>query len=206
MQTNLKIKRGTPLMEKGQALIKAAAEYWDEYNGVSEPSAVVWLQADNGNFVLFTRGEYKDEILRAAGIECRGGECFFENPFMRDTKPEKKDEKDTGSISDGYHTFDELYEHRHMLFINLLMLLETRGFANTFRSKFHSDGTHFDGWFIAEFVWNGEQITYHLPMRLWKVMDDAGVDIPVQEKAPPFDGHSSNDVIDRLLKMTASMY
>jgi hypothetical protein len=28
--------------------------------------------------------------------------------------------KDMGDVSDGYHTFNELYEHRHMLFLMLM--------------------------------------------------------------------------------------
>ena len=31
-------------------------------------------------------------------------------------------EKDIGACSDGYHTFDELYEHRNTLFLNLMNL------------------------------------------------------------------------------------
>jgi len=39
--------------------------------------------------------------------------------------------------SDGYHTFDELYEHRHWLFLSLMKMWPERAWA----SKLHADGT-----------------------------------------------------------------
>jgi hypothetical protein len=98
---------------------------------------------------------------------------------------------DRGSISDGYHTFDELYEHRHMLFISLCNAF----WKESWRSKLHEDGTMFDGgWFIAGFeVPNQGQITYHLPIRLWDLLDCREV-----ERAPKWDGHTAQDVIERL--------
>ena len=47
-------------------------------------------------------------------------------------------------ISDGYHTFKELYEHRTALFMNLVNIVD-----NSWKSKYHSDGERaYDGWFI----------------------------------------------------------
>lgn len=103
----------------------------------------------------------------------------------------------TGSTSDGYHTFDELYEHRAVLFIQLC------GFISAWRdcvypvwrSKLHSDGSSFDGWFIMGiFKEGGKQITYHLPMDKW---NDA-MFAETLEKAPEFDGHTPADVLKRL--------
>lgn len=112
----------------------------------------------------------------------------------------------TGKISDGYHTFDELYEHRIVLWIALCAQLQ--GFRyhgdlrNQFgdelmvwRSKVHSDGSKIDDWFLLGYrKEHGEQITYHLPMAKW----DACGFAQILEKAPPFDGHTSEDVLTRL--------
>lgn len=102
----------------------------------------------------------------------------------------------TGETSDGYHTFSELYEHRHALFMALLSIKVT----GKWMSKKHDDGSEMDGWFIAGInsVWGGDSISYHLPMRLWDSCVKTGAD--VLPNAPKWDGHTSKDVIDRLMK------
>lgn len=52
------------LKEKGQALIETAYEFWKAHQKYIGPNAVVWLEDTSGHFVLFTRGEYKDQIIR----------------------------------------------------------------------------------------------------------------------------------------------
>lgn len=106
-----------------------------------------------------------------------------------------------GEVSDGYHTFDELYEHRCLLFCMLLTMIAVdvpMGFdLECWRSRLHSDGSSFDGWFVAGiFGPDLEQVTYHLPDRMWHLIGN----VPVAEKAPTFDGHTSKDVIDRLTR------
>lgn len=80
MITNKAVSRDSELFAKGQALIKAAHEYWEQYQKDVGSSAVVWLEAENGHFVLFTRSEYKDEIMRSAVQETRGEKVLF-TPF-----------------------------------------------------------------------------------------------------------------------------
>jgi len=105
------------------------------------------------------------------------------------------------NTSDGYHTFKELYEHRITLFIALCKILradpqyQTGQKADIWRSKLHSDGTSFDGWFVMGIGTNkGEQITYHLPTSKWEETNFA----ETKEKAPEWDGHTSEDVLKRL--------
>lgn len=96
-----------------------------------------------------------------------------------------------GSTSDGYHTFDELYEHRHALFLNLMKVYDS------WISTKHNDGTSFDDWFIAGITLDsGRDITYHLPARLWGYACKTGA--KVLERAPVWDGHTSQDVVKRL--------
>ena len=113
---------------------------------------------------------------------------------------------DTGKISDGYHTFDELYDHRITLFIALCRRVQ--GFKyhgdqrnamgdekNVWRSNLHSDGTMYDGQFILGIGKEaGKQITYHLPLSRWEETDFA----ETLERGPEFDGHTSDDVLERL--------
>lgn len=115
----------------------------------------------------------------------------------------------TGCISDGYHTFDELYEHRITLFIALCRKIQSPLYygdqrnimgddLKVWRSKLHSDGTSFDGWFILGInKEKGKQITYHLPISKWEETEFA----ETLEKAPEFDGHTSEDVLERLNKL-----
>lgn len=115
-------------------------------------------------------------------------------------------------VCDGYHTFDELYDHRITLFIALCRVLlreaETNhnaGSSNTphrnggiWRSKKHSDGTMFDGWFVLGIRTDpSHQITYHLPISRWKETDFAFT----LKRAPEWDGHTPDDVLKRLKKV-----
>lgn len=102
---------------------------------------------------------------------------------------------DTNEISDGYHTFAELYKHRCVLFNRLCSLS-----PKAWRSRKHSDGTVWDGWFIMGInERKGTQITYHLPEDMWFLADR--FNIPIRKKAPVWDGHTPNDVIKRLEKL-----
>lgn len=114
-------------------------------------------------------------------------------------------------ISDGYHTFGELYEHRIRLFIALMKYVSlfhggqrhSPGWISkddllVWKSKRHSDGTSIPGWFIAGIRSTAsEQITYHLPIEYWdevQYVNELGT-------APAWDGHSSSDVLERLKKL-----
>lgn len=105
------------------------------------------------------------------------------------------------NVSDGYHTFKELYEHRITLYIALCKNVEYldvemgKGGGITWRSELHSDGTKFKGWFILGINYEkGKQITYHLPMSRWNDTKFART----LDKAPEWDGHTPQDVLERI--------
>lgn len=106
----------------------------------------------------------------------------------------------SGDTSDGYHSFNELYAHRHALFLALGRVLaevanEMRAPNPAWRSRSHADGGSYDGWFILGINREpGQQISYHLPARLWGMADFA----VTLDRAPAFDGHTSTDVLSRL--------
>lgn len=106
-------------------------------------------------------------------------------------------------VSDGYHTFDELYEHRITLFITLcktydrMAEIATKGQvpSGVWRSQFHSDGSFFEGWFVLGIGKSiGDQITYHLSISKW----DETYFAETLDKAPEWDNHTSADVLLRL--------
>lgn len=79
----------------------------------------------------------------------------------------------TGQVSDGYHTFDELYQHRCMLFCALM-------FSNpaiSWVSSIHHDGTMMADWFIAGMDLPTGRVTYHLPISMWCLACDSGATV-----------------------------
>lgn len=103
-----------------------------------------------------------------------------------------------GEVSDGYHTFNELYEHRHALF---LALMKQNSF-NSWVSRLHDDGTMMEGWFIAGMNLPTGTVTYHLPIRLLDCALATGCNELV--RAPKWDGHTSAEVVERLMRWSAS--
>ena len=105
---------------------------------------------------------------------------------------------DSIEVSDGYHTMDELYDHRIELYIALCRTMQTHDelcAVPIWRSELHADGKRYDGWFILGIgKEKGSQISYHLPMHRWGDTDFA----ETLENAPVWDGHTPADVINRL--------
>jgi hypothetical protein len=94
-------------------------------------------------------------------------------------------------ISDGYHTFTELYNFRHQLFI---ALANTNPNLNPWKSEYHSDGEPaYEDYFIAGLTLKGKDITFHLPIELWKLLICRAL-----SKAPEWDGHTSEMCLERL--------
>ena len=86
--------------------------------------------------------------------------------------------------SDGYHTFEELYEHRMALFSVI---------CNTYRdkawkSKLHSDGSMYDNYFIVGITTDEGDYTYHYHLDFWDRFQ-----VKELEKAPEWDGHKPSD-------------
>jgi hypothetical protein len=103
---------------------------------------------------------------------------------------------ETDEISDGYHTFGELYDHRAALFIALML---SHPGISWFSDK-HDDGSVFEGFFIAGMHLPTGQISYHMRVEPWRRLLEGQVldKIPHPQKAPRWDGHNSTDVIERL--------
>ncbi len=98
-------------------------------------------------------------------------------------------------VSDGYHTIEELYDHRITLFIALCKSIKTQ--HPIWMSEFHADGSNYDGWFIMGIeTESGKQISYHLPMNRYDQCSE--VVHSVLDKAPEWDGHTSHDVLRRI--------
>ena len=95
-------------------------------------------------------------------------------------------------VSDGYHTFRELYEHRHLLWMNLIQANKARAF----KTRKNQEGEEWHGWFIAGMNTDYGQVTYHLPSELWDKLN-----VPEVERNRDYDGHTSSDVLARLTEL-----
>lgn len=114
--------------------------------------------------------------------------------------------EDNLNVHDGFHTMDELYDHRIELFIALaricrrqeLKIGEFPGQPFVWRSKRHSDGEVCFGTGTQHVLgignFKGQQMTYHLPIERWGDTEFA----KTLETAPEFDGHTPGDVLGRL--------
>jgi hypothetical protein len=109
--------------------------------------------------------------------------------------------KSKKEISDGWHTFGELYEYRKVYNALLFNEWAKQGKYDVHKSKKHNDGEPcFDGeYFIVVAILPTGQISNHYKMEDWNLFH-----VPVTEKAKyPFDGHTPQDALKRMYE-TAS--
>ena len=103
-----------------------------------------------------------------------------------------------GEVSDGYHTFNSLYNQRLYLWAALVKAYKDKAW----KSKKHNDGEPcFDGgWFLVGITTPAGDYTYHYEMKDWGLFDCKVID-----KAPVFDGHTDKD-ITRVLTLQPHSY
>lgn len=98
-----------------------------------------------------------------------------------------------GKVSDGYHTFDELYYHRGVLFAVICNLYPEL----SWKSKQHHDHKNnpmYDGMFIVGIDTPEGPATYHYDLDpFWNIFN-----IKEIEEAPEWDGHTPGEAIRRI--------
>lgn len=113
-----------------------------------------------------------------------------------------------GEVSDGYHTFDELYHYRALynaLWVNALykqfsMLTranqkEMERAGVPIKSWRHSDGEKCfgGGWFVVTVELPTGQVSNHYPEEYWDLFDCFEA-----ERAPRWDGHTPEEAASRM--------
>ncbi len=93
---------------------------------------------------------------------------------------------DEEDISDGYHTFTELYQHRNLLFINLCLT----DIKNAFWKP------DMPGYFCLYWESPAGQMSYHIKNDLLPLIEGT----ILRDDAHTWDTHQSSDVIRRLTK------
>lgn len=102
---------------------------------------------------------------------------------------------ESGDISDGYHTFNELYRYRKLYNAGFFNLLHKYNICPVTKSKKHADGNPcFDGnWFIVTAMLPTGQVGNHYRLEDWDLFD-----VPEVDSAPVWDGHSPEDATNRI--------
>lgn len=102
--------------------------------------------------------------------------------------------KDIGELSDGFHTFNGLYEQRMILFAALVKAYKDKAW----KSYRHEDGEYCfgGGWFIVGIDTPEGSYTYHYENKYWDMFDC--VDLP---RGKHWDGHTEADAETRLMSL-----
>lgn len=120
---------------------------------------------------------------------------------MTDTEMQRRKEicdiagvADIGELSDGFHTFNGLYEQRMILFAALVKAYKDKAW----KSYRHEDGEYCfgGGWFIVGIDTPEGAYTYHYENKYWDMFDC--IDLP---RAPHWDGHTEADAETRLMSL-----
>lgn len=101
---------------------------------------------------------------------------------------------DIGELSDGFHTFNGLYEQRMILFAALVKAYKDK----SWKSFRHEDGEYCfgGGWFIVGIDTPEGSYTYHYENKYWNMFDC--IDIP---RGKHWDGHTEADAETRLMSL-----
>lgn len=96
----------------------------------------------------------------------------------------------TGETSDGYHTFNELYHHRAVLFSVIVKTFQDKAW----KARQHYDGTMYSGMFIVGIDTPEGQASYHYDIDpYWDMFECREL-----ERAPEWDGHTPAQAIERI--------
>ena len=140
--------------------------------------------------------EIAAKILRARAKMSVGTpkQVFYAAAVMIDKLPAVDAEPViTGETSDGYHTFNELYHHRAVLFSVIVKAFPERAW----KARQHHDGTMYSGMFIVGIDTPEGQASYHYDIDpYWDMFECREL-----ERAPEWDGHTPAQAIERIGKL-----
>lgn len=100
---------------------------------------------------------------------------------------------DIGELSDGYHTFNDLYYQRCVLFATIVNSNKDKAW----KTRYHEDGEPCfgGGWFLVTVETPEGAYGYHYEEKYWNMFD-----CKVLKKARHWDGYTDKDV-GRLLSL-----
>lgn len=120
--------------------------------------------------------------------------CQTEDGFVSDTLSSADE---IGDLSDGFHTYNELYDFRKVYNAMLFNEWSRKDKYNVYKSKRHSDGElcFGGGWFVVSATLPTGQITNHYEMKDWDLFE-----VEEKEMADEWDGHTPQQALERMLE------
>lgn len=174
-------------------------DYEQKYKDALERAKEIYKTDFKANWLenLFPElNQSEDERIRKAiiGYIDHGQHYGISNADMIAWLEKQKKPKDKGEISDGYHTFNELYRYR-MLYNAAFFNLLPKELVH--KSKKHHDGKECfgGGWFIVMANLPTGQISNHYELKDWDLFH-----IPEKGVADEWDGHTPQQAAERLYK------
>ena len=139
-------------------------------NAVEMEHYILYVQSGKGEPMTDTEMERRKAICDIAGVD------------------------DIGELSDGFHTFNGLYEQRMILFAALVKAYKDKAW----KSYRHEDGEYCfgGGWFIVGIDTPEGSYTYHYENKYWYMFDC--IDLP---RGKHWDGHTEADAETRLMSL-----
>lgn len=132
---------------------------------------------DENKKLLFITDEEENNIG-----EMEISEAYYEHSLREITG----NEGNMGIVSDGSHTFDELYYHRMILFC----IICNQNKECSWKSWKHDDGSMFNNYFIVGITTGAGDYSYHYHKDYWDFFN-----VEELEFAPTWDGHKPEDII-----------
>lgn len=175
------------------------AVIWD---GKSVSETPDWLVEALGNNIITRLGDevivetYDGRVKASPGdyiIKDSKGSIYVRSSRAFQDKYKAGD--DIGEVSDGFHTFNELYEYR-MLYNAAFFNKLTASGVKVCKSRKHSDGQECfgGGWFVVMAELPTGQVSNHYQDKDWHLFK-----VLELERAWEYDGHTSEEAAGRLL-------
>lgn len=179
------IGKGSIQITTADAVIKslrAINPIMDFFHYSHLPSHLQAVSKPIGDIAYLMHTSLPDSAEKSTGLRklLEAKDCF-----VRCAVNNKDLKLDMGNISDGYHTFNELYAHR----MNLFAVICHANQSHAWKSKLHHDGTMYLDYFIVGINTPQGQFTYHYHMDHWDLFK-----VTVLDNAPEWDTHTANDV------------
>ena len=165
-----------------EALIAEAQEHYSEMNGLNSRAAEVMMELVAA---LEAKTGARVDMSSAIGVETQ---------LAATRVPVQEEGEVTGNTSDGYHTFDELYEYRMLYNAHASHGWLAAG-VPVVKSWKHSDGElcFGGGWFIVTATLPAGEVSNHYKAEHWGLFKVPEVELP-----PAYDGHTPKAAADRL--------
>lgn len=109
------------------------------------------------------------------------------------------DSDSRGRLSDGFHTFNELYDYRKIYNAMLFNEWFKNGLHSVHKSLKHSDGNECfgGGWFIVMATIPTGQISNHYEIKDWDLFN-----CEIRDVAEVYDGHTPKEAYARMVDYT----